>query len=82
MTKTAKIIIAIIALLLVAGGGYYAYKNKPSAAPAMPDTQNGTATNPALDPISGQTVSDKIPQTNPFQTQVSPYDAYKNPFNQ
>lgn len=82
MTKNAKIIIGIVGLLLVAWGVYYAYTKKPGQDPQEQASTQDATTNAATNPISGQTVSDKIPQTNPFQTQVNPYDAYKNPFNQ
>lgn len=76
MTKTGKIIVAIIAMLLIAGGWYYANKNKVGTTTPEQPTQNA-----ALNPVSGQTISEKLPKTNPFETSVNPYDAYKNPFN-
>lgn len=82
MTKNTKIIIGIVGLLVVAGGAYYAYTNKPNQVPQEQVSTQDATTDAVTNPISGQTVSDKIPQTNPFQTQVNPYDAYKNPFNQ
>lgn len=82
MTKNTKIIIGIVGLLVVVGGAYYAYTNKPNQSPQEQASTEDATTDAATNPISGQAVSDKIPQTNPFQTQVNPYDAYKNPFNQ
>lgn len=73
MTNTAKIIVAILGVALVAWGVFYAYQKR--SGQTVPQTQ------PALNPISGQVVADKIPSTNPFETKVNPYDAYKNPFS-
>lgn len=69
MTQTKSIIALIIAALII--GGYYLYTGRPGASQAPS----------VLNPVSGQTVSDKIPETNPFQTNVNPFDSYKNPFD-
>lgn len=78
MTKNAKIIIVLVVVLLIAGGVYFGNKSKEAGAP---QGQVQSVADPTLNPVGGQTVGEKIPETNPFKTQVNPYDSYKNPFN-
>ncbi len=76
MTNTAKIIMVLIATALIIGGGYYAFKKR-----ATDEAAKQTAQEVTINPVNGITVGEKVPETNPFKTNVNPYDSYKNPFN-
>ncbi len=84
-----EIISIIIAILMAVGGYYYwqkYYKVAPAATVESPQTfgeqiSNQAITNPA----------EKIPQTNPYEIKINPFDeiktnpfqnGYQNPFGQ
>lgn len=73
------LIITIIASVIVVAGGYILFKNmKVEKSPRTAVENSGFAS--ALNPISGQVVAEKLPETNPFNADINPFDLYKNPF--
>lgn len=80
MTKSVKIIIIVLVAAGLVAAGYFInqqFKKKKNI-----DRQSmQLSVEKVLNPINGQTVGDKIPETNPFDVKVNPFDAYKNPFN-
>lgn len=48
--------------------------------PADEGSAAPTGLEAALDPVTGQTIGEKMPQTNPFAASVNPYELYQNPF--
>lgn len=78
MDKKYKVIILTVIAIIIFVGGYFAYQKfmvKPKTSNKTTVVQNAT-----LNPLSGQAIGDKLPKTNPFDVNVTPYDAYKNPF--
>ena len=81
MSKSTKML--VIALIIVVGIitiGYFATRQfKKEKNISQQSSQ--LAIEKMLDPINGQTVGGKVPKTNPFEVDINPFDAYKNPFN-
>jgi len=81
MTKPIKtLIIALLAVGLVAAGYFASQQFKKEKNVSQQSSQ--LAIEKVLDPVNGRTVGDKVPKTNPFEVDINPFDAYKNPFNQ
>lgn len=74
MSKSSRIGIIVGVILIIVAGGYilYTFTQKNSVEDKTVQT--------TLNPVNGGTVGEKLPETNPFNTKVNPYDAYKNPF--
>jgi hypothetical protein len=74
-----KIMTFVIVLVVVLGALFWylnIYKKSTSdTATVVPSTEVTTTGSEVV----GKAV-EALPQTNPFETKVSPYDAYKNPF--
>jgi hypothetical protein len=66
----AGVAIAVVALTVVI---YWLVKQRVNQPPAPPANSLESVVVPP-------TVSEKLPETNPFKVEVNPYDAYKNPF--
>jgi len=80
MSKSTKIlVIALIAVGIIAIGYLAIRQFKKEINISQQSSQ--LAIEKMLDPINGQTVGDKVPKTNPFEVDINPFDAYKNPFN-
>ncbi len=68
MNKNAYIIIIALAILAIAAGAFYYYKNNVVESAL-------TAKEKAIDSMTGA-----IGETNPFNVDINPLQGYKNPF--
>jgi len=77
--KTKQVLLAVVIILLV---GILAYRmlTRPKNSQG-PVAQPGNRTPKTSEPVVVPSVSDKLPETNPFKVDVNPYGAYKNPFS-
>ncbi|MCX6757023.1 MAG: hypothetical protein NTW35_02650 [Candidatus Nomurabacteria bacterium] len=80
MEQKNKIMPLIIILIIIGGIVFwYMTKNKDYVVDSLPVATNSSTTNNTKEDIA-QKAASTIPKTNPFESKVSPYDAYKNPF--
>jgi len=72
----ALIIIGVIAVLLVAAGGYW-YWSKSKQAPS----EEGSSLGSEIFDKTQNSLGGQVPDTNPFKDQKNPLDSlYQNPF--
>ena len=73
------LVIGLIAVGIIAVGYFASRQFKKEENISEQSSQ--LAVEKVLNPINGLTVGDKMPKTNPFEVDINPFDAYKNPFN-
>lgn len=80
MGGNMKILLVIVILALVVGGAFYFFKKGPGIQLELMEKEKATTFGGKLFETT-QNPAEKIPQTNPFEAKINPFEGLKiNPF--